>query len=224
MADVVDGPLRAPTSARAPLPPLVRAIVVYGFLLGAAGSALFTYLPSYAEEVLGVSGEVAGWAVALMGFTGVVARISWGRAAEHRLGPVRSLRIIAVAAVLAPALLVLADAATVVALLWPAAIVTGLSASAWNAVGMLAIITSLPSRDVGRASGLVMFGFLAGLGLGAPVFGFSVDRLGSYTPGWLAASAVFATALLTLRRLDAHHSAVHAPTTDGADDRLAWPG
>ena len=34
-------------------------------------------------------------------------------------------------------------------------------------------------------------GFLTGLGLGAPPVGLSVDRLGVYTPGWLAITVLF---------------------------------
>ncbi|MEE9533508.1 MAG: hypothetical protein V3W06_03755, partial [Acidimicrobiia bacterium] len=36
-----------------------------------------------------------------------------------------------------------------------------------------------------RASGIVMFGFLAGLGVAPTLFGWLVDRTGSYTPMWL---------------------------------------
>jgi predicted MFS family arabinose efflux permease len=183
-----------PAGARRPLPVLVRRVTVYGLLLGAGGSAIFTYLPLYAEEALGVSAGTAGRAVALTGLVGIAARIGWGRAAELRLGSVRALRLLAGIAVLAPVLLILAGTGAT-GLLWPAAVVTGLSASAWNAVGMLAIIQGLPPRDTGRASGVVMFGFLTGLGLGAPAFGLSVDRTGSYVLGWSMAGVLFAAAL-----------------------------
>ena len=57
---------------------------------------------------------------------------------------------------------------------------------------MLAVIQIVPSSLAGRESGLVYFGFLAGLGGGAPLFGWSVDLLGVYTPGWLAIAILFA--------------------------------
>jgi hypothetical protein len=56
---------------------------------------------------------------------------------------------------------------------------------------MLAVIFLVPAASAGRASGIVLFGFLAGLGLGAPAFGWSVDTLGTYLPGWLAAVTLF---------------------------------
>lgn len=179
------------------LPPLVRRVTLYGFLLGAGGSAIFTYLPLYAEEGLGFTDQAAGWAVSVMGLVGIGARIGWGRAAEHRFGAFTSLRAMAVIAV-AAALLLLAAGTGAAWIVWIAAIVTGLSASAWNAVGMLAIIQGLPASDTGRASGQVMFGFLAGLGLGAPAFGWSVDLTGSYVLGWSAAAVVFAASLVGL--------------------------
>lgn len=171
------------------LPSLVTRIAVYGFLLGAAGTAVFTYLPLFAEEQLGLSQGTAGRAVAMTGLFGVVARISWGRIAEVRLGARTSLKVIAVVAVAAA--LVLAAATRIPALIWLGAALTGASASAWNSVGMLAIITDVPFEQAGRGSGVVLSGFLLGLSVGAPAFGWSVDRLGVYTPGWLVVAAVF---------------------------------
>jgi predicted MFS family arabinose efflux permease len=172
------------------LPPIVYRLAVYGFLLGSAGTAIFTYLPLYAEERLGFSSSAAGAAVAVSGLVGIVARITWGRIAEHTLGAGRSLLVIAGLAVAAACTLAAAEA--VPPLLWVGVILTGSSASAWNTVGMLAIIQTVPSTRAGRGSGVVLLGFLAGLALGAPLFGWSVDVLGTYTPGWVAAAFVFA--------------------------------
>ena len=85
-------------------------------------------------------------------------------------------------------------------LIWPAAVVTGLTASAWNAVGRLAIIQSVPSTLAGRGSGVVLLGFLLGLGVGSPAMGWSVDTLGSYQPGWAAIGVLFVAGWFTLRR------------------------
>ncbi|HSM43636.1 MAG TPA: hypothetical protein VK969_01325, partial [Acidimicrobiia bacterium] len=51
----------------------------------------------------------------------------------------------------------------------------------------------------GRASGVVLLGFLSGLGIGAPIFGYSIDRLGTYVPGWTAVAAVFLLGLVVMR-------------------------
>jgi MFS family permease len=62
----------------------------------------------------------------------------------------------------------------------------GSGAVAWNAVGMLAVMDFSPEGLVGKGTGLVLFGFLLGLAIGPPLMGFSVDSLGTYTPGWIA--------------------------------------
>lgn len=183
-------------SPPASIPSSIRRLAIYGFLLGAGGTTIFTYLPLFAREALGLSAGAAGAAVALTGFVGIAARIAWGRAAEIRLGSGRSLRWIGWLAALAGALLALAPA--VPALVWPAAVITGLSASSWNSVGMLAIIQTVPPVLAGRASGTVLLGFLSGLGLGAPAFGWSVDVLGTYTPGWIVVIGLFVTGALVI--------------------------
>ena len=180
----------ASLSAAGPLPSIIYRLAVYGFLLGAAGTAIFTYLPLYAEERLGFSTSTAGVAVAVSGLVGIVARIAWGRIAEHTLGAAKSLLIIAGLAVAAAG--VLAAAVVWTPLVWLGVMLTGASASAWNTVGMLAIIQTVPSTRAGRGSGIVLLGFLAGLAFGAPLFGWSVDLLGTYTPGWVTAALVFA--------------------------------
>jgi predicted MFS family arabinose efflux permease len=197
-----DPPAEAPPPGASPpddeLPPIIKRLTVYGFLLGAGGTAVFTYLPLYGEEALGVSQAAAGTAVALMGFVGVVARIAWSRAAEEVLGSRRTLAIIALLAVMAGGVLAAAPNLGPWAL-WVGGIATGVSASAWNSVGMLTIIQTVPARLAGRGSGTVLVGFHAGLAGGAPLFGWSVDRLGTYTPGWLGVMAMFVAGWLVIR-------------------------
>lgn len=195
--DVQMGEDRVEVSTSSDMPEVIRSLAIYGFLLGFAGTAIFTYLPLFAEESLGFSKASAGYVVAFLGSVGVVGRIGWGRISEHRLGAMRSLQIIAVLSAVSALLLVGSNA--VPALVWPAAVAAGLSASSWNAVGMLAIIQAVPTRLAGRGSGIVLFGFLMGLGLGAPSFGYSVDRLGTYLPGWFGIAVIFLSALLVTR-------------------------
>lgn len=170
---------------------LINRLTVYAFLVGVGTAAAIYYLPLYAEEALGMAPEQAGQALAFSGLLGIAGRIGWARAAEHRLGTMRSSIIIAGLAVVAS--LTLAFGGLLGAWsIWLAAGLIGLSISAWHSVGMLAVIQVVPSILAGRGSGLVYFGFLTGLGGGAPLFGWSVDLLGVYTPGWLAIAALFA--------------------------------
>ncbi len=187
-----DPPQERPTTTRSkePLPRIIWRISVYGFLVGLAGSAIFQWVPLFAEEVLGLSPQAAGATAAVAGLLGIFGRIWWGRAAEHRVGVQRSLLTISIASVVAAGLLAIAEQAGIW-LVWPAVVIAGLSVSSWNTVGMLAVIQSVPARLAGRASGVVMLGFLSGLGIGAPLLGYSVDVFADYRPGWITAMALF---------------------------------
>lgn len=180
------------------LPKLIYRLSVYGFMMGIGMSVVLTYLPLYAEEVFGMSRELGGLAVAVTGLVGIAARLAWARLAEGRLGSAPSLRIIALLAVVMGGVLTLGEQLGSWSV-WLAAALTGLSGSAWNAVGMLAIIQMLPTSLAGRGSGVVLFGFLGGLGMGAPVVGWSVDLLGFYWPGWLLITVLFAVGFWVMR-------------------------
>jgi len=81
-----------------------------------------------------------------------------------------------------------------------AVLLLGGGAIAWNAVGMLAVMDFSPEGAVGKGTGLVLLGFLLGLAAGPPLMGLSVDRLGTYTPGWLGtAGLLVVSALLSLK-------------------------
>lgn len=191
--DDPDGPDGRSTTALGDVDPFVWRLALYGFILGAAGSAFYSFMPLYAEEALGLERSTAALTASVAALAGVVGRIGWGRIAERSIGSTRALVAIAVLAFGAG--MVLLTSSTVVWLLWPAAVAAGLSSTSWNAVGMLAVMENAPPAQTGRASGIVLLGFLAGLGVGAPIFGFSVDRLGSYTPGWVAVSLAFLLAV-----------------------------
>lgn len=169
---------------------LIHRLVVYAFLVGVGTAAAIYYLPLYSEEALRMPPEQAGQALAFSGLLGIVGRIGWARVAESRLGTMRGSMIIAVLAVIASLTLAFGSILGTWSV-WLAAGLIGLSISAWHSVGMLAVIQIVPSSLAGRGSGLVYFGFLTGLGGGAPLFGWSVDLLGVYRPGWLAIAALF---------------------------------
>ncbi len=175
----------------------ILPLAAYGFLLGAGGSAIFAFISLFGQEELGVSNVTGGRVVALMGVCGVVGRIAWGRAAERTLGTVPALRWVSALAVAAAVVLATAESWGEPAL-WVAAAVTGFSASAWNSVGMLAVIQQSPVATAGRASGVVLAGFLTGLGAGAPLFGWWVDQAGGYRTGWLVVGVLFAASIPVL--------------------------
>lgn len=188
---------------RPPLPGEVRFLAVYGFLLGLTVSATIAYTALFAEDVLGLAPATAGVVVALAGLVGVLGRVVWGGVADVRGRHTGILGLLGVVGATAGLLMV--GAATINPLLiWPAAVATGAGINAWNAVGMLAVVSVVPEEAAGHASGVVQFGFLMGLALGAPIFGAVVDATGSYLPGWLGVAVICLVAsLLTVMRRSA---------------------
>ena len=165
-------------------------ISAFGMLIGIA-SGLLILLPLFAEEALGLDRVAAGQTAALAAGCAIVGRLTWPRRAERLDAFPSTLRTLAVLTVLGVA--GLAWSTNVPAVVWPAAMVMGLSAASWNSVGMLAtIVTAGPARS-GAATGWVQLGFLTGAGVGTPVYGWLVDNTGSYLPG-MGVAAVAATA------------------------------
>ena len=196
---------------KAPIPTAVRWIAVYGTLAGLGVSATTTFLPLFAVEGEGWTPAQAGLLIAGVGLVGVIARITWGSASERWLGHGRTLRLLAVQSALAATLLALAS--TDVAPSWvlvPAALLMGAGAVAWNAVGMLAVMDYSAPELVGRGTGLAMLGFLTGIGLGPPLMGLSVDRLGVYTPGWVVITILFMAGAVVAGRIHRTGTLAHA--------------
>ncbi len=210
-------PGEAPVAA-GPLPPSTWWIALYAFLMGLGGSPVFSFLPLYGVEAVGVSEQYAGLIVGSTALIGVFARIAWSIVSERRgefAGPLSAIAAIAVTAGVAT---ILAEPVGV-AMLWVSAILGFLSISAWNSVAMLSVIVEAGARSAGRASGIVLMGFFAGLGLAPPIFGWSVDQLGTYLPGFTAVTLIFALAMLTMlgfRRRQARPIPAEPPARPGS--------
>ena len=196
----VDGGSNALASAR--LPSAVRWIALYGWISGLATSAIFGFLPLFAEEDQMWSPQAAGSLLAAVGVTGVAARIFWPRASEKGLGHGPTLRILSILSTITAVLLALAASGTVSTwVLVPTSLLFGAGSVAWNAVGMLAVMDLSPPGMVGKGTGVVLFGFLLGSAAGPPLMGFSVDTLGSYQAGWLVAAGLLLVAALIAGRV-----------------------
>ena len=179
------------------LPTTVAWIAVYGFVSGLASSALIGFLPLFAEEDQLWSKTAAGSIIAAVGLTGIFSRIIWSRLSERSVGHGRTLRILSWMTTVTGVTLALASMGRLPSwVLVPAAFLLGGGAIAWNAVGMLAVMEISPPGLVGKGTGSVLFGFLLGLAIGPPLMGYSVDILGTYTPGWLTAAGLMAISAL----------------------------
>ncbi len=199
-APPADWPDGATAAGTARLPAFVWILSLYAFCYGTAGGAIGRFFPLWANEVVGLSTVVAGALVALGGLLGIPARIVAGRLAQDRLAPAPLLS--SLAAIGAAYCVALAVTTTVGSwILWPSTVLYSVGVGAWNAVAMLAVITAVPRAAAGRASGVVMLGFLGGLTVGSPIAGAVVDRWGTYQPVWIGALALsIASAVLITPR------------------------
>lgn len=195
---VGDGRRDGPAKIRVrQLPPGVRWLAVYAFLMGSGVSAVNAYLPLYLVEVGGASPALAGAVVALIGLTGVISRVLWGWGSERMRSFALPLIVLGSGAVVAIGM-ILAVPSVGLSAAWAAALVFGATAVTWNAVGMLAVLAVSGPRSAGLASGLVLTGFYIGF-VGSPlVFGSMVDLTGGYAPAWLMIAAVFLAATLVV--------------------------
>jgi predicted MFS family arabinose efflux permease len=166
-------------------------LAVYELFTGAGLSTVTAHLALYGHQGLGLSEVTAGHLLALVAAVGVVARVLWGRIAEHHPSLPSLLAVVGGIAAAATVLVLLAEDAGA-ALAWVGAVGLGATAIASNAIVMTALVRGGGSSRTGRDSGFVLGGFYIGLLSGAPVFGLLVDRLGSYALGWGLTAASFA--------------------------------
>lgn len=191
-------PRRADPSARAGTGrerlPAIGWLTVYAFFMGAAVSSVFSYLPLYGYESLGLAPSTAGAAASLVGLTAAVSGIVWARASERFDHTSTALALIAGLSLIPMILLAIASEAASW-LVFPAAIAFGATAAAWNATGMLAVMSQAGPGRAGQASGLVLTGFFAGFVATPVVFGYSVDRTDTYAWGWAALALALAASV-----------------------------
>ena len=159
------------------------ALTVFAFLFGFANSAM-AFMPLYAHEILGLSPVLSGASVAMVGIAGVVGRVVWARRADRHHQFEKIMQWQAVGGAIAYGIVLTAPYGAGAWQLAVGALLMGFTASSWNSVGMLAVITRSGLERAGRESGVLMFGFMLGLGIGPPIQGWSVDLTGNYHILW----------------------------------------
>lgn len=171
-------------------------MTAYGLLMGMGAGAMLAFLPLFAEEGVGLSVQGAGLVAGTYGLLGVIGRIVWAGASERLQHYALPLGVLALMSAAAASMFVFAGPDRVW-LLWVGAVLAGSSVAAWNAVVMLAVVVHAGGGHTGRASGLVGFGFLTGLGSAPVVFGWMVDLSDEYERAWATVVAVLLAAAAT---------------------------
>lgn len=180
----------------------ITKIAWFSLLMGAVVGGVGRFQVLFAEQALGWTNFWAGMASALAGITAAASRIWWARLTETRVHPASALAIQSALTVAAMALL-LAATSFHGSLMWVMSLLAGFTMMSWNAVAMLAIITGVPVALAGRASGIVMLGFMSGLSIGGLAAGYVIEWTGGFETVWLsfAVCAVGASLLaLNMRR------------------------
>lgn len=163
-------------------------VALVGLGIGIASSTIISFLPLYAENVLAMTKVEASLIIAVMATVGGLARVAWGRAAGSSLRFVTLTLFISISGSLA-SLLVAAAVLGGPLLLWIGALLAAVSLEAWNTVGSVGIMEATPTAIVGRATGLISFGFVIGATLGPAVSGLLLDATDSFTSAWLVSAA-----------------------------------
>ncbi len=188
---------------------LIRVLTVNATAIGWGMGAVLGFVSVFAVEEVGMAETTAGGMLAVIGFVGTGARLLWGALADRvRSSHALLVAISAIGLVATAGISASPDSGP-----WLLIVATGLfgaSIMAWNAVGMLAVIRDAPPERAGSASGVVLFGFLAGLTIGPWAFGALVDLTGGYgVPlATVALSFVLSIAVLAIRPRDRSPSRV----------------
>lgn len=165
------------------LPRAIWLLSAYALLMGTVVGGVGRFLPLFAENQLGTSNFEAGLVSGLLGGLAIGTRILWARMTESRIAPSDGLTTQAFLTAVAMALL-LASIQVGSSLLWLMAVVGALGMNAWNSVAMLAVISGVPATASGRASGVVIFGFMAGLTSGGILTGEIANATDRYDGAW----------------------------------------
>jgi len=189
------------------LPRAIWLLTIYALLMGTVVGGTGRFLPLFAENQLGMSNFAAGMVSALLGGLAIATRILWGGLSESQVRPSLALAIQAALAACALGLMLLAVPIGS-GMLWVMAAVGSLGLNSWNSVAMLAVITGVPTALAGRASGVVVFGFMTGLSIGGVFPGLIEELTGRYDLAWATllvlalVSSVLATGNKELGRIE----------------------
>jgi MFS transporter, ACS family, aldohexuronate transporter len=150
------------------------------------------YFVLFLHEAMGFSIVLASGLLALISATAIFARIGWGLASDAWFGGARRpvlviIIVLTLAGMLSAAALRPGAPLPVVAAL---AVLLGLATYSWT--GIYGTFTIELAGRASAASAVAWVHVLGGLGSfgGAPLFGYLVDRTGSYSVAWLSVALV----------------------------------
>jgi sugar phosphate permease len=164
---------------------------------------LITYVPLYLKEAMGFSPYWASQALALTQAGAMVGRVGWGIASDRLFGGRRKVVLILIgvlSAALVAALSVMSPNSPRYLLL-PILFLAGICLVGYQGVSYALIGEIAGKARAGAALGMMITVNAACATLGTPVFGYLVDRTGSYALAWQALAAMLAVGIIGLATL-----------------------
>ncbi|WP_188456242.1 MFS transporter [Virgibacillus oceani] len=170
--------------------------------MGLNGSqmALNTYLVLFAYEGLGISLVLSGVLLVISEISGSVGRIVWGIISD-RLFDGRRIIVLIIISCMGLFLSLLVAFLPHGTSFWMMAIITvflGFCMSGFNGIWMNTATELVQREYSGIASGFSITVGSFGVIVAPPLFGFAVDRVGSFVFGWLFLAVVMAIVLVLL--------------------------
>lgn len=185
-APALDGE-RQPSGSAPPLNiwallPISCATAIY--LIGQM--VLITYVPLYLRDVMGYSPYWASQALALTQAGAMIGRVGWGIASDRLFGGRRKivLIVIGVASVVLIGALGLMDGGGSTYVLLPILFFAGVTIVGYQGVSYALIGEISGKARTGAGLGMMITINAAAATVGTPMFGYLVDRTGSYSVAW----------------------------------------
>jgi ACS family hexuronate transporter-like MFS transporter len=159
---------------------------------------LITYVPLYLKEGLGVAAFWASQALAVLQAGAVCGRIGWGIASDRLFKGRRkaTLIVIGLSGALLSVMLSLMTRETPVYILLMTIFLAGLCLVGYQGVSFALIGELAGTTRAGIATGIMLSINSAAAALGTPLFGYFVDRTGSFVYAWQILAAAIALAVL----------------------------
>jgi MFS transporter, ACS family, hexuronate transporter len=178
----------------------ILALSIMGIFLAGAQLAILTHLVLFLKKEYLFSTVLAGFFLALVQAGGIAGRIGWGLVSDFLAGGRRKLIlvIIGIIAVLQLFLLGRIGPDIPASLLVLFIILLGSTTIGYHGV-LFGLLGEIVRKEVvGLATGFSLTITFLGIVLYPPLFGYLVDRLGSYSPAWDMLAVSWVVALLIL--------------------------
>lgn len=161
---------------------------------------LNTYLVIFAYEKLGIDLVLAGILLVISEVGGSFGRVGWGVISDRIFKGRRLIILILISLFSGVISLFIASlpAGTPFAVMTVITFVFGFCISGFNGVWMNAATELVPREQSGAASGFSIMIGSWGVILGPPIFGYIVDKTGSFSAGWIFLSSILIVVILLL--------------------------